>query len=139
MKHLSFLLALAPSLLATCNVNAAPFCVEASGLPLRCEFVDPGQCQSEATRYGGRCVANRDEFATPPGGLPYCVVESGYVATCAFPDARSCNDEAKRRSAACIVAAPPKPEPTKPDPYGLAKPDPYDLRKLDPFDLKRPY
>jgi len=115
---------LLPSLLglAVVQAHAAPFCVELTGFPLQCLYVDPAQCQHEADRLGGICAANPAEFTTPVGGSPFCTVESGNVPNCAYADRRTCSDEGRRKSGTCIAATPHQPP-----------------KATDPYDVKRPY
>jgi hypothetical protein len=100
---------------------ASPFCVQVTGIPLQCMYVDPIQCQQEADRQGGICSSNPREFVTPAGGLAYCTVESGNVPNCAYPDRGSCASEARRKSGACVAATPAKP-PIADDPYEVKRP-----------------
>ena len=104
------------------QVHASPFCVEVTGLPLQCLYVDPAMCQHEADRLGGICTANADEFTTPIGGSAFCVVESGNVATCAYADRTSCSADSRRKNGTCITATPAQPP-----------------KASDPFEVKRPY
>ncbi len=116
------LLAIGVASLAAGTAAASPFCIQMTGFPLQCMFVDPGQCQHEATRLGGICAANPAEFTTPPqGGQEFCVVESGTAATCAFADRSTCSEEAVRKNAACVEATPAKP-PIAVDPYQVKRP-----------------
>jgi hypothetical protein len=109
-------------LLASGPAAASPYCVQLTGFPLQCMYVDPGQCQHEADRQGGICTANPAEYTTPVGGLPFCTIESGNVPNCAYADRQTCSAEAKRKNGTC-VAATPKKAPTS----------------TDPFEVKRPY
>ncbi len=56
---------------------AAPFCVDVSGLPQQCLFVDPNSCRAEALRQHGQCVANANELQTPPRSQAFCMVTAG--------------------------------------------------------------
>ncbi|MBV8651014.1 MAG: hypothetical protein JO255_06070 [Alphaproteobacteria bacterium] len=100
---------------------ASPFCVQLTGYPLQCLYVDPAQCQHEALRLGGVCAANPAEFTTPAGTSGFCTVESGNVSSCAYADRGSCMAEAHHRNAACIEAVPAKP-PKATDPYQIIRP-----------------
>ena len=107
---------------------AAPFCVQVTGIPLQCLYVDPASCQREANRQGGLCASNPAEFKTPVGGAQFCLVESGNVVSCTFSDRATCTEEGKRRNAACIAATPPPAGPTASAPLAS-----------DLFEVKRPY
>ena len=113
----------ATALLVASNAFASPFCVQLTGMPLQCLYADPGSCQKEADRVGGRCAANPAEFLTPAGGSAFCVVESGNVVSCLYPDRASCIAESTRKNGACIAAAPTAAPPSA----------------VDPFEIKRPY
>lgn len=118
----SILLAVVGLAAAAGRVEASPYCVELTGLPLQCLYVDPAMCQHEADRLGGLCAANPAEFTTPVGGAAYCVVESGNVTTCVYGDRGSCSAAGRQRRGACIAATratPPK--------------------ATDPYEVKRPY
>jgi len=104
------------------QAQAAPFCLEVTGLPLQCLYFDPGACQREAVRQGGRCAANPAEYKTPAGGDAFCVVQAGVAASCIYPDWGSCYDEANRIHGACIAATPATPP-----------------KAADPYEVKRPY
>jgi hypothetical protein len=110
------------------GVNAAPFCVQVTGIPLQCLFVDPTSCQREANRQGGLCASNPAEFKTPTGGAQFCLVESGNVVSCTFADRATCTAESRRRNAACIAATPLPLGPTASAPLAT-----------DLFEVKRPY
>jgi len=103
-------------------VQASPFCVEVTGIPLQCLYADPAMCQHEADRLGGICAANPAEFKTPIGGSPFCVVESGNVATCAYADRGSCLRDGNQKAGTCVAATPATPP-----------------KATDPFEVKRPY
>lgn len=104
------------------QARAAPFCLQMTGVPLQCLYFDPGACQREANRQGGRCAANPDEYKTPAGGDAFCVVQGGVAASCIYPDLGSCNIEANRVHGACIAATPATPP-----------------KAVDPYEVKRPY
>ena len=103
------------------QARAAPFCVQVTGIPLQCLYTDPGDCQREADRQGGRCAANPDEFRTPAGGLAFCVVQAGVAASCLYPDYSSCLDHASLVHGACVQATPAAP-PKVVDPYQNQRP-----------------
>ncbi len=104
------------------HAKAAPLCVQVSGLPSRCIYVDANQCQREASRVGGICAGNPAEFPlTAVGSSQFCVVESNLAMSCIYPDRQSCSMESMRRGGACITASP--------------RPNP----PLDPYEDKRPY
>jgi hypothetical protein len=111
------------------SAGASPFCVQVTGIPLQCLYVDPASCQHEAIRQGGICASNPAEFKTPiSSGGQFCVVESGNVVSCAYGDRGTCTTDANRRNGACIAATPPKPSPTASAPLSV-----------DPFAVNRPY
>jgi len=120
------------AILATASsAGASPFCVQVTGIPLQCLYVDPGACQREAVRQGGLCASNPAEFKTTVNGVngsQFCVIESGNVVSCAFGDRATCTTEANRRRGACIAATPAPPGPTASAPLSS-----------DPFEVKRPY
>ena len=117
------------ALVATASgVHAAPFCIQVTGIPLQCLYVDPSSCQREANRQGGLCASNPDEFKTPAGGAQFCLVESGNVVSCTFADRSTCTAESRRRNAACIAATPLPPGPTASAPLAS-----------DLFEVNRPY
>jgi hypothetical protein len=101
---------------------AAPFCVENTGIPPQCLYVDPGQCQSEANRTNGRCVANGESFKVPQGQSAYCVVESGTAISCVYPDQATCRQESARRRGACVAAPSPPALHAAPDPFAIQRP-----------------
>jgi hypothetical protein len=117
------------TLVATASgVHAAPFCVQVTGIPLQCLYVDPSSCQREANRQGGLCASNPDEFKSPAGGAQFCLVESGNVVSCTFADRSTCTEESRRRNGACIAATPLPAGPTASAPLAS-----------DLFEVKRPY
>jgi hypothetical protein len=101
---------------------AAPFCVENTGLPQQCLYVDPGECQKEADRIDGRCVANAESFSLPQGQSAFCVVESGTAVSCIYPDLASCHRESERRHGACLAAPPLPTLHSAPDPFAVKRP-----------------
>jgi hypothetical protein len=111
---------------ALSRAAAAPYCVEQTGIPLQCLYVDPALCQHEAHRVNGRCAANPGEFVTPETALQYCVVESGNVVSCIYPDYTDCERDAVAQGGACVAAIP-KPLPT-----------PAPAAGVDPYEVKRP-
>jgi hypothetical protein len=108
--------------------GASPYCVQVTGIPLQCLYVDPASCQKEAIRQGGICASNPAEFKTPVGGNQFCVVQSGNVVSCAYNNRGTCNTESARVGGACIAATPPPPAPTASAPLSA-----------DLFEVKRPY
>jgi len=106
---------------------AAPFCVDVTGIPLQCLYVDPALCQHEAARQNGQCSPNPAEFRTPVSAQQYCLVEAGNLVSCLYPDRSDCNVEATRRHGACIQAIPQTPAVPAPAPG------------VDLFAVKRPY
>ncbi|MDR3434981.1 hypothetical protein [Telmatospirillum sp.] len=105
---------------------AAPFCVQLTGIPLQCLYVDPTSCQQEANRTGGRCAANPAEFVAPVSTSQYCLVGAGNTASCVYPDQADCNKEAIRQGGACIAATQPSPPGPSPRPG------------VDLYEIKRP-
>jgi hypothetical protein len=106
----------------TFRAEASPLCVQVTGQPSRCIYVDPSQCRIEAARQGGLCAANPAEFPiTVSGSAPFCVVESNLAMSCVYPDRRSCSEESVGRHGACVTALP-RPHPS-----------------VDPYEEKRPY
>lgn len=101
---------------------AAPFCVENTGIPAQCLYVDPGQCQTEANRTNGRCTANPESFTVPQGQSAYCVVEPGNAISCVYPDLATCRQESVRRHGACLAAPPPPSLHAAPDPFAIQRP-----------------
>ncbi|PKU23233.1 hypothetical protein [Telmatospirillum siberiense] len=126
MTFRSILFGCALAVLGHVHAEAAPFCVETSGIPLRCLYTDPTSCQQEANRNGGRCAVNPAEFVPPVSALPYCLVEAGGVTSCVFADHATCEREVARRGGAC-VASTPVPPPGRPPSPGA-----------DPYQTKRP-
>jgi hypothetical protein len=116
-------LALAIGVVLATPAAGAPFCIDVEGIPLRCLYVDPGQCQQEATRQGGRCTGNPAELTTPPGPGQFCVIEAVGAISCLYADRASCDDESVRRNTACIPATPaPQKTPPAHDPFALRRP-----------------
>jgi hypothetical protein len=115
-------------LVTASGVDASPFCVQVTGIPLQCLYADPASCQKEANRQGGICASNPAEFKTPVGGAGFCVVQSGTVVSCAYTNRGSCNAEAGRVNGACVAATPAPPSPTASAPLST-----------DLFEVKRPY
>jgi hypothetical protein len=104
------------------RAEAAPLCVQVTGQPSRCLYVDPTQCRREAARQGGICAANPTEFpVTVSGSAPFCVVESNLAMSCVYADRRTCTEESVGRQGACVTALP-RPHPP-----------------VDPYEEKRPY
>jgi len=104
------------------KAEAAPLCVQVSGLPSRCIYADPNECRREANRVGGQCAGNPAEFPlTSVGSAQFCVIESNLAMSCIYPDRQSCMSESTKRGGACITSSP-RPYPP-----------------LDPYEDKRPY
>jgi hypothetical protein len=110
------------------GAGASPYCVQVTGIPLQCLYVDPASCQKEANRQNGICASNPAEFKTPVGGDQFCVVQSGNVVSCAYNNRATCNTESARVGGACIAATPAPPGPTAAAPLAS-----------DLFEVKRPY
>ncbi len=84
------------------GVSAAPFCVEAQGLPAECWYYDARSCRQEAIRRNGRCSANLEEVTLPDQGAPFCIVDSGLVPVCSYQNGEDCNAMASARNAVCF-------------------------------------
>ena len=82
--------------------HAAPFCVEADGMPAECWYHDIGLCKQEADRKRGYCTVNREEIAVPGGDGAFCMVDSTLVPLCAFQHGESCYESAARSDAVCF-------------------------------------
>ncbi len=108
------------------SAMAAPFCVQMTGIPLQCLYIDPALCQKEALRNGGRCAVNPAEFVTPVTASQYCLVEAANVVACIYPDRADCDAESRRRGGACVAATPVPP------------PGPAFAPGVDPYELNRP-
>ena len=107
---------------------AAPFCVDVTGLPQQCYYVDPALCQAEAARQRGQCIANAAEFRTPPRSQAFCLVTAGNAMNCTYPDRADCDNDSRRLKGACI------PSMNTPDAVAsLPAPG------VDPYQVKRPY
>jgi hypothetical protein len=115
------LLAFALSVAAAGPASASPFCIQLTGIPLQCEFVDPAECEKEAGRLGGVCAANPAEFTTQAGTSGFCTVEGGNIPSCLYSDRSTCMTEARQRGGACIEAVPAK-APKAVDPYQIFRP-----------------
>lgn len=114
-------------LLMTSQSLAAPYCVQVTGIPDQCLYVDPGMCQSEAQRQRGQCVANVNEVRAPPRSQAFCLVQSGNVLSCIYPDRADCDKDSARLKGACM--------PALPGTSGLPSPPP----GVDAFQVQRPY
>lgn len=98
-------LLLAAAMLYAPGVLAAPFCVQAQGIPPECYYDDASQCRKRAAELKGLCVANRAELAvTAFGAGKYCMVDSHRIVQCIYIDRASCDADAARHDAACIDA-----------------------------------
>src|ERR1700761_1643623 len=81
---------------------AAPFCVDVTGLPQQCYYVDPALCQADAQRQRGQCVANANEVRTPPRSQAFCLITAGNAMSCTYPDRADCDNDSRRLKGACI-------------------------------------
>ena len=115
------------SLLFASQSIAAPFCVQVTGIPDQCLYVDPAACQAEALRQKGQCAANPNEVKAPPGAQPFCLVQSGVMLSCIYPDRADCDRDSKTMKGACM--------PALPGPQGVPAPAP----GVDPYQVQRPY
>ncbi len=128
MSTRSNLLIAAFSAVYSFGALAAPFCVDVTGLPQQCYFVDPNSCRAEATRQRGQCVANVNELTTPPRSQAFCLVTAGNAMSCTYPDRAACDSDSVRFKGACI--------PSNNTPDGVkSAPAP----GVDPYQVKRPY
>ena len=114
---------------AACSAGAAaaPFCVDVTGLPQQCLFVDPNSCRLEAVRQGGQCVANANELQTPPRSQAFCLVTAGNAMSCTYPDRADCDRDSTRLKGTCIPA----------NTFDALIPAP--APGVDPYQVKRPY
>src|SRR5579871_1569454 len=83
--------------------NAAPFCIEAQGIPPQCHYYDTSQCQREATQIAGDCTVDPAILKGKEGQGAYCLIDSALVVRCLYPDPNSCNAEAMRGSGICVA------------------------------------
>jgi hypothetical protein len=102
-----YLLAVALMLGGTSAALAAPFCVNVTGIPQQCLYVDAANCQREASRLGGRCTANPAELMTPVSAARYCLALGGGIMSCVYPAYADCETDAGRLGGACIATPPP--------------------------------
>lgn len=109
------------------GVAAAPYCVDVTGLPQQCLFVDPNSCRVEATRQRGQCVANANEITTPLRSQAFCLVTAGNAMSCTYPDRADCDRDSVRLKGACIPA------------NGADATIPAPAPGVDPYQVKRPY
>ena len=122
------LIAAGLGLLISADALAAPYCVQVTGIPDQCLYVDPAQCQAEALRQKGQCSANVNEVQAPPRSQAFCLVQSGNVLSCIYPDRADCDKDSVRLKGACMPAIPGTSGlPTAPPPG------------VDPYAVKRPY
>jgi hypothetical protein len=126
MRCRSLLFACAGGLMTVTQVLAAPFCVDVTGLPRQCLYVDPTLCQTAAFHQGGQCDVNPEEMSVPVSTMQYCLVEATNIVLCHYPDRASCVNDAMRRGGACVAATP------VPPPGAVAVPG------ADPYKLVRP-
>ena len=115
------------SLLFGAQAIAAPFCVQVTGIPDQCLYVDPAQCQNEALRQKGQCIANAAEVKAPPRAQAFCLVQSGNVLSCIYPDRADCDRDSRIMKGACMPALPgtsglPTAPPPGEDPYAVKRP-----------------
>jgi hypothetical protein len=121
------LLAAGAGLLFAAQSVAAPFCVQVTGIPDQCLYVDPAACQAEAQRQKGQCVANAAEIKAPPRAQSFCLVQAGNVLSCIYPDRADCDRDSKAMKGACM--------PALPGPQEVPAPPP----GVDPYQVQRPY
>ena len=115
------------SALIGAEAAAAPFCVDVTGIPRQCLYVDPTACRQEAVRQHGQCVANANEIRTPPRSQQFCLVQAGNVMSCVYPDRADCDRDSQLLKGACM--------PALPEPEAAPAPAP----GADPYAVKRPY
>jgi hypothetical protein len=106
---------------------AAPFCVQVTGIPDQCLYVDPAQCQNEAQRQHGQCSANPAEIKAQPRAQAFCLVQASNVMSCIYPDRADCDRDSKTIKGACMPALLTPQEVPAPAPG------------VDPYQVQRPY
>jgi len=121
------LLIAAFSTVLSAHAMAAPFCVDVTGLPQQCLYVDPNQCRTEAARQGGQCIANVNEVKTPSRAQAFCLVTAGNAMSCTYPDRADCDRDSVRLKGACIPSN--SSDPTIPSP----------APGVDEYQVTRPY
>ena len=106
MRRLLFapLIAWAGSVLLPAAAEAAPFCLQATGVPPQCLFYDVAACRKQAQRMNAVCGLNPKEMIPPPAGQRFCQVDNGPVIQCMFVDRRSCDASSARTGGICIDA-----------------------------------
>jgi hypothetical protein len=77
---------------------AAPFCIEAKGVPAECWYYDVRECKTAAAKEHARCSVNPKEITVSGTGGSYCIVDSGKRPTCSFQNWGSCEDAAAKQS-----------------------------------------
>ena len=77
---------------------AAPFCIEAQGVPLQCWYYEVKECQKAAGKQHARCSANIREIKVSGIGGSFCIVDSGNRPVCAFQNRESCEAVTATRS-----------------------------------------
>jgi len=82
---------------------AAPFCIEAKGVPPQCWYYDARECKTEAVKEHARCSINPKETMASGAGGSYCIVDSDKRPVCTFQSWESCEDvAAKKNGAVCF-------------------------------------
>jgi hypothetical protein len=81
---------------------AAPFCLQATGMPPQCLFHDVAECRRQAARVNAVCGLNPKELLPPTTGQRFCQVSNGPVIQCMYADRRSCDASAARNNSICI-------------------------------------
>ena len=82
--------------------SAAPFCVQATGVPAQCLFHDVAACRKQAQRMNAVCGLNPKELMPPKAGQRFCQVDNGPLIQCMFADRRSCDAATARSGGICI-------------------------------------
>jgi hypothetical protein len=85
-------------------VSAAPFCLQATGVPPQCLFFDVAACRKQAQRMNAVCGLNPKELMPTTVGQRFCQVNNGPVIQCMFADRRACDAATARTGGICIDA-----------------------------------
>lgn len=82
--------------------RAAPFCVEAEGLPADCLYHDLASCKQEAARKQGYCTVNKEEITLSANDDAFCTMDSSLVPLCVFQNGEDCYASAASGNAICF-------------------------------------
>ena len=99
--------------------HAAPFCLQSESIPPQCIYVDAALCARDATKQGGQCVANINEFRPTPNIGKYCVVTSQKASLCIYASIDSCQKAATSQHGACVESPGGTGGSGGPNPYNL--------------------